>query len=108
MPETVNLSEKAQWKYTGNITNHRCERQSSSLEIYAGLQNPSHSHYGVVLQFDESGQLLDQDRPRQQTMMQQHDYQITDLTDESCTTPMQQHVYFPYNKNDMQSPTLIY
>ena len=74
-------------------------------------QNPSHNNYDYILLFDKSGQLLDEDRPSpsiQQIMMPLYDYKVTDLTDESDTTPMQQHDYFPYTKNDVQFPSHLF
>ena len=35
-PESVNLSERARWKYTDNRANHRCKGQRSLFEIYIG------------------------------------------------------------------------
>ena len=69
-------------------------------------KNSSHNHCYAILLFDNSGELLDQDRwgpARQQIMAPQHDYEVIDLTDECGTNPMQQLVSFPYNKIDMQS-----
>ena len=74
-------------------------------------QNPSHNHYDAIFLFDKSGQLLDKDRQsptRQQLMVPHHEYKVIDLTDEYGTTLMQQHVSFPYYKNDMQFPTLLF
>ena len=41
-------------------------------------------------------------------MMQQHEYEVTDLTDVSGIPSMQQSVYFLYNTNDSQFPTYFY
>ena len=41
----------------------------------------------------------------QKMMMLQCDYEVIDFTDESNTTPLQQHDYFPYDKKDVQFPT---
>ena len=75
-------------------------------------QNQTPNHYDVILQSAKSGQVCNQDENdlgRQITtgkqMMQQHEYEVIDLTDDSDTTFMQQHVYFPYNSNNSQFPT---
>ena len=44
----------------------------------------------------------------QQIMTQQCNDKVICLKDESGTTPMQQHVYFCYNKNDVQFPTHLF
>ena len=44
----------------------------------------------------------------QQIMMPQCDYKARDLTDECGTTPMQEHDYFPYSKNDMHFPMHLF
>ena len=66
-------------------------------------KNPIQNNYDAILLLDKSVQLFEEDRPsaiRQQITMHQWDYEVIDLTIDSDTTPMQQHVYFPYN-NDM-------
>ena len=76
------------------------------LKLRWDPQNPSHSHYDAILWFDKYGQVFDQNQhdfdrpsPNSQQMMWQHDYKVIDLTVDSDTTPIQQHVYFQYNKN---------
>ena len=41
-------------------------------------------------------------------MVQLHYYEVSDVTDDSSINPMQQHVSFPYYRNDMQFPTHLF
>ena len=74
-------------------------------------ENTTYNHCDASLLFDKPSQLLEIDRSiptRQQIMMQQQDFEVIDLTVDFDTNPMQQHVYFPYSKNDTQFPTHLF
>ena len=103
-----------QKKPHGNIQVIEQTTDGSGREVHLKFtwdpQNPTHNHYYTILLFDKSGQLLDHDRPspNRQQMTIQHDYQAIDLAVHSYTTPMQQHLYFAHNKNDMPFSTHLF